>query len=59
LQGNNEQWIISYEEFNSAMETLGNKAVGIDGLKDTFLKDILKNTEIKSKCKNVITSWLN
>jgi hypothetical protein len=52
-------WHIEEEEMTKAIELLGNKAVGIDGLKDTNLKKILLgNDRIKNKLKEHIQLWL-
>ena len=53
------KWIVSKEELKEAIATLGNKAVGLDGLKDINIKQCLTNDTTLEKCRSIIQKWLN
>jgi hypothetical protein len=48
------KWIVSKEELKEAIATLGNKAVGLDGLKDINIKQCLTNDTTLEKCRTTI-----
>jgi hypothetical protein len=50
IHDTNSQLNLTKNDLLEAIQLLGNKAVGIDGLKDTHLKEIFQSTEILAKC---------